>query len=97
MNVQLYYDNELRINFRKDSDELLALVKALKDLKEIMEKKTNLSREHLLTVITNYDYNDPSSLRSFTYDINDFKDNLESLTEIRNLIKRYSDDLNTNA
>lgn len=43
MNVEMYNDNELRIRFSEDTDEVLALVKALKDLEEVIEKKRKQS------------------------------------------------------
>lgn len=97
MRVELYNDNELRIGISKDTDEILALVKALKDLEEMIEKKAKLSKEQLSTAITNYDDNDLLGFRKITYAMDEFKEKQESLSEIRNLIKYYSNDLNLNA
>lgn len=97
MNVEMYNDNELRIRFSEDTDEVLALVKALKDLEEVIEKKAKLSKEQLSTAITNYDDNDLLGFRKITYAMDEFKEKQEALSEIRNLIKSYSNDLNLNA
>ena len=97
MNVSMINDNELRIRYSKDTDEILALVKALKDLEEMIEKKAKLSKEQLSTAITNYDDNDLLGFRKITYAMDEFKEKQESLSEIRNLIKYYSNDLNLNA
>lgn len=96
MNVEMYNDNELRIRFSEDTDEVLALVKALKDLEEVIEKKAKLSKEQLSTAITNYDDNDLLGFRKITYAMDEFKEKQEALSEIRNLIKSYSNDLNLN-
>lgn len=96
MNVEMYNDNELRIRFSEDIDEVLALVKALKDLEEVIEKKAKLSKEQLSTAITNYDDNDLLGFRKITYAMDEFKEKQEALSEIRNLIKSYSNDLNLN-
>lgn len=97
MNVEMYNDNELRIRFSEDTYEVLALVKALKDLEEVIEKKAKLSKEQLSTAITNYDDNDLLGFRKITYAMDEFKEKQEALSEIRNLIKSYSNDLNLNA
>lgn len=94
MNVSLANDNELQIRFSKDTDEILALVKALKDLEEVIEKKAKLSKEQLLAAITNLDDNDILDSRKIMYAMNELKEEQKALSEIRNLIKCYSNDLN---
>ena len=97
MNVEMYYDYELRIRFSSDAEELAAIVKALKDLEEVMEKEAKLSKERLSTAITKYDENDPVSFRDFTDAMDEFKVKQENLSEIRNLIKCYSFENGMNA
>lgn len=97
MNVEMCYDYELRIRFSSDAEELAAIVKALKDLEEVMEKEAKLSKERLSTAITKYDENDPVSFRDFTDAIDEFKVKQENLSEIRNLIKCYSFENGMNA
>lgn len=94
MNVSMINDNELRIKYSNDTNELLALIKALKVLEEAMEKEAKLSKEQLLTAITNYDDNDLLGFKKITYVMDEFKEKQESLSEIRCLIIGYSDDLN---
>lgn len=97
MNVEMCYDYELRIRFSSDAEELAAIVKALKDLEEVMEKEAKLSKERLSTAITKYDENDPVSFRDFTDAMDEFKVKQENLSEIRNLIKCYSFENGMNA
>lgn len=96
MNVSMINDNELRIRYSKDTNEFLALIKALKILEETMEKEAKLSKEQLSTAITNYDDNDNDLLgfKKITNVMNEFKEREESLSEIRSLIICYSNDLN---
>lgn len=86
-------NDELRIKFPSDADEIVALIKALKIFEELMEKKAKVSKEQLSAAVTMCD-NSPLSFRDLTYAVDNYKEKQESLTEIRNLIKFYSDDLN---
>lgn len=94
MNVSMINHNELSIRYSEDTDEVLALIKALKILEETIEKKVKLSKEQLSTAITNYDDNDLLGFRKITYAMDEFKEKQEALSKIRNLIKSYSNDLN---